>query len=125
MMNKQILDLMTQYNESVLASAKRVNELNMKTAERLAKLNTEVFNQCTEATTAYFKAISKVSDVTELAKTQAEFGKEAGENFMANAREYAEVANTVRDELTAISEEVVSVATANAEKAGEILKDAA
>jgi phasin family protein len=125
MMNKQILDLMTQYNESVLASAKRVNELNMKTAERLAKLNTEVFNQCTEAATAYLNAISKVSDVTELAKTQAEFGKEAGEKFMANAREYAEVANAVRDEMTAISEEVVSVATANAEKAGEILKDAA
>jgi len=124
-MNKQILDLMTQYNESVLASAKRVNELNMKTAERLAKLNTEVFNQCTEAATAYLNAISKVSDVTELAKTQAEFGKEAGEKFMANAREYAEVANAVRDEMTAISEEVVSVATANAEKAGEILKDAA
>jgi len=125
MMNKQILDLMTQYNESVLASAKRVNELNMKTAERLAKLNTEVFNQCTEAATAYLNAISKVSDVTELAKTQAEFGKEAGEKFMANAREYAEVANAVRDEMTVISEEVVSVATANAEKAGEILKDAA
>jgi len=124
-MQKQILDLMNQYNESVMSSAKRLGELNLKTYERFASKQVDIMNQCIESASTHMDVLGNTSDVNELAETQTSFTKGCGEQMAANLRDYTEMFNDVRDELTSISEEAVSVMTVNAEKAGELMKEAA
>ncbi len=124
-MQNQMIELMKQYNESLLASAQRLGELNVKTFEKLSAKQAEVVNQCVESATAHVEALSKVSDPKELVETQTAFGQGCGEKLVSNLRDYSELLNEAREELATISEEAVANVSENVEKAGELLKEAA
>ncbi len=124
-MQNQMIELMKQYNENVLVSAQRMADLNMKTFEQLATKQAEVVNSCVESASAHVEALSKVSDVKELVETQTSYGQNCSEKLVGNMREFADMLNTAREEMVSISEEAVANATEKAEKAGELLKEAA
>ena len=124
-MQNQMIELMKQYNEGVLASVQSLAELNMKTFEKLSSAQAEALNAYAESASTHIDALGKVSDVKQLMEAQTAFGRACNEKLAGNLREFTTLFNEARDELTAISEKAVANVTENVEKAGELLKEVA
>ncbi|CAA6824795.1 MAG: Phasin family protein, partial [uncultured Thiotrichaceae bacterium] len=119
-----MMDLMKQFNDNAMNSAKRVGELNMKTFETLTAKQTEVMNTCFETSTKNVEAMSKAKDPQEAMALQQEALKACSEKWMLNVREAADLLTATRDELVVIAEEAAQQVADSSEKAGELNKQA-
>lgn len=124
-MQNEMMNIVKQFSESALASAKKIGDLNMKTFETLASKQAELVKSCVEMGTKNAEAVTKVKDVTELSALQQEATRSCGEKWVANMREATEMLTSVRDELTAIMEEAAKYTQSGAEQAVEAGKKAA
>ena len=104
-MQNDMMNIMKQFSESALASAKKLGDLNLKTFETLSTKQAELVKSCVEMGTKNAEAVSKVKDLNELTTLQQEVARTCGEKWMANMREATELLTSVRDELTSIMEE--------------------
>lgn len=123
-MQNAMMDLMKQFNDNAMKSAKRVGELNMKTFETLTAKQTEVLNSCFETGSKSVEAISKAKDPQEAMALQQEALKTCSEKWVANVREAAELLTATRDELVTIAEEAAKQVAESSEKAGELSQQA-
>lgn len=123
-MQNEMMNIMKQFSESAMASAKKIGDLNLKTFETLATKQAELVKSCVEMSTKNAEAVLKVKDVNELTAMQQEATRTCGEKWVANMREATEMLTAVRDELTAIMEEAAKFTQANAEQAVEAGKKA-
>ncbi|CAA6824787.1 MAG: Phasin family protein [uncultured Thiotrichaceae bacterium] len=119
-----MMDLMKQFNDNAMNSAKRVGELNMKTFETLTAKQTEVLNTCFETNSKNVEAMSKAKDPQEAMAMQQEVLKTCSETWIANVREAADLLTATRDELVVIAEEAAKQVADSSEKAGELNKQA-
>lgn len=119
-----MMDLIKQFNDNAMNSAKRVGELNMKTFETLTAKQTEVLNTCFETSTKNVEAMSKAKDPQEVMALQQEALKACSEKWILNVREAAELLTATRDELVVIAEEAAKQIAESTEKAGELNKQA-
>ena len=124
-MQNEMMNIVKQFSDSAMASAKKIGELNMKTFETLAGKQAELVKSCVEMGTKNAEAATKVKDVTELNALQQDVTRTCGEKWVANMREATEMLTSVRDELTAIMEEAAKYTQAGAEQAVEAGKKAA
>ena len=104
-MQNDMMNIMKQFSESALASAKKLGDLHLKTFETLSTKQAELVKSCVEMGTKNAEAVSKVKDLNELTTLQQEVARTCGEKWMANMREATELLSSVRDELTPIMEE--------------------
>ena len=123
-MQNAMMDLMKQFNESAVNSAKRVGELNMKTFETLTAKQAELMNNCFEAGTKNVEALTKAKDPSQAIALQQEALKACGEKWVVSVREAADLLTATRDELVAIAEEAAKSATDTGAKAAELNKQA-
>ncbi len=121
-MNNAMMDLMKQFNDNAMNSAKRVGELNMKTFETLTAKQSALLSSCFETGTKTVDAASKAKDPQEAFALQQEAIKACGEKWLANVREAADMLTATRDELVAIAEEAAKYTTESTEKAAELNK---
>lgn len=124
-MQNEMMNIVKQFSDSAMASAKKIGELNMKTFETLAGKQAELVKSCVEMGTKNAEAATKVKDVTELNALQQDVTRTCGEKWVANMREATEMLTSVRDELTAIMEEAAKYTQAGAEQAVEAGKKVA
>lgn len=124
-MENEMMNIMKQFSNSAMASAKKLGELNLKTFETLATKQADLVKSCVEMGTKNAEAATKVKDLAELSALQQEVTRSCGEKWMANMREAADLLASVRDELTAIMEEAAKYTQANAEQAMEAGKKVA
>ena len=124
-MQNEMMNIVKQFSDSAMASAKKIGELNMKTFETLAGKQAELVKSCVEMGTKNAEAATKVKDVTELNALQQDVTRTCGEKWVANMREATEMLTSVRDELTAIMEEAAKYTQSGAEQAVEAGKKAA
>lgn len=119
-MQKEILEMVKQFNENVLNSAKRMGEVNMRTYEKLVAKQAQIVNECFETSTKQMEALSKVKDYKDAVELQSGLMKGCSDKWLANVREAAEMVNVARDEMTAVVEDVVKYTSENVEKASEL-----
>ena len=119
-MQNELLEMVNQYNENVLASVKRIGDLNMRTFEQLAAKQAEIMNDCLESTAKQYEALSKAKDYKEAMDLQAELLKGCNEKYLANVRETAEMMTAIREEMTGMVEEAVKYTSDSVEKASEL-----
>lgn len=124
-MQNEMMNIVKQFSDSAMASAKKIGELNMKTFETLAGKQAELIKSCVEMGTKSAEAAAKVKDLTELNALQQDVTRTCGEKWFANMREATEMLASVRDELTAIMEEAAKYTQAGTEQAVEAGKKAA
>jgi len=124
-MQNEMMNIVKQFSDSAMASAKKIGELNMKTFETLATKQADLVKSCVEMGTKNAEAVTKVKDITELNALQQDVTRTCGEKWVADMREATEMLTSVRDELTAIMEEAAKYTQAGAEQAVEAGKKAA
>ncbi len=124
-MQNEMMNIVKQFSESALASAKKLGDLNLKTFETLSTKQAELVKSCVEMGTKNAEAVSKVKDLGELTALQQEVTRSCSEKWVANLREATEMLTSVRDELTVIMEEAAKYTQAGAEQALEAGKKAA
>lgn len=124
-MQNEMMNIVKQFSDSAMASAKKIGELNMKTFETLATKQADLMKSCVEMGTKNAEAVSKVKDLTELTALQQDVTRTCGEKWVANMREATEMLTAVRDELTVIMEEAAKYTQVGAEQAVEAGKKAA
>nr|CAA6822054.1 MAG: Phasin family protein [uncultured Thiotrichaceae bacterium] len=123
-MQNAMMDLMKQFNDNAMNSAKRVGELNMKTFETLTAKQSELLNTCVETGTKNVEALSKAKDPQEAMALQQEALKASSEQWVVSVREAADLLTATRDELVVIAEEAAAQVADSSEKAGELNKQA-
>ncbi len=123
-MQNAMMDLLKQFNDNAMNSAKRVGELNMKTFETLTAKQAEVMNTCFETSSKNVEALSKAKDPQEVMALQQEALKACSEKWIVNVREAADLLTATRDELIVIVEEAAKQVAESSEKAGELNKQA-
>lgn len=119
-MNNEFLNMVNEFNENMLASAKRLGELNMATFEKVAAKQAEVMNSCMESSAKQYEVLTTAKDYKEALAAQSELMKGCNEKLLANVRETADMMTAVRDELTGMVEEAVKYTSESVEKAGEM-----
>ena len=119
-MQNEILEMVNEFNENVLASVKRVSELNMRTFEQLASKQAEIMNDCFESTAKQYEVLSTAKDYKDALAAQSELLKGCNEKYLANVRETAEMLNSVREEVTGMVEEAVQFTKESVEKATDL-----
>jgi len=119
-MQNELLEMVNQFNDNVLASVKRISELNMRTFEQLASKQAEIMNDCLESTAKQYEVISTSKDYKDAMSAQSELLKGCNEKYLANVRETAEMMNSVREEVTGMVEEAVQYTKDSVEKASEL-----
>jgi phasin family protein len=124
-MQNEMMNIVKQFSDSAMASAKKIGELNMKTFETLATKQADLMKSCVEMGTKNAEAVTKVKDLTELTALQQDVTRTCGEKWVANMREATEMLTAVRDELTVIMEEAAKYTQVGAEQAVEAGKKAA
>lgn len=124
-MQNEMINIIKQFSDSAMASAKKIGDLNLKTFETLASKQADLMKSCVEMGTKNVEAVSKVKDMTELSALQQEVTRSCGEKWVANMREATEMLTSVRDELTVIMEEAAKYTQVGAEQAVEAGKKAA
>lgn len=124
-MQNEMMNIMKQFSESAMASAKKIGDLNLKTFETLASKQADLVKSCVEMGSKNAEAAMKVKDLNELSTLQQEVTRNCGEKWVANMREATELLTSVRDELTAIMEEAAKYTQEGAEKAVEAGKKVA
>ncbi len=123
-MNNAMMDLMKQFNDNAMNSAKRVGELNMKTFEALTAKQTALLSSCFETGTKSADAATKAKDPQAAFALQQEALKTCGEQWLASVREAADMLSVTRDELLVIAEEAAKYTTESSEKASALSKQA-
>ena len=119
-MQNDLLEMVNQFNENVLASVKRISDLNMRTFEQLSSKQAEIMNDCLESTAKQYEVLSKAKDYKDAMSAQGELLKGCNEKYLANVRETAEMLNAVREEVTGMVEEAVQYTKESVEKATEM-----
>jgi phasin family protein len=119
-MQNELLEMVNQFNENVLASVKRIGDLNMRTFEQLTSKQAEIMNDCLESTAKQYEVLSKAKDYKDAMNAQGELLKGCNEKYLANVRETAEMLNAVREEMTGMVEEAVQYTKSSVEKATEL-----
>ena len=119
-MQNELLEMVNQFNENVLASVKRVGDLNMRTFEQLASKQAEMMNDCLESTAKQYEVLSKAKDYKEAMAAQGELLKGCNEKYLANVRETADMLAAIREEMTGMVEEAVKYTSTSVEKATEL-----
>ena len=119
-MQNELLEMVNQFNENVLASVKRIGDLNMRTFEQLTSKQTEIMNDCLESTAKQYEVVSTAKDYKDAMEAQGELLKGCNEKYLANVRETAEMMNSVREEVTGMVEEAVQYTKDSIEKASEL-----
>lgn len=124
-MQNEMMNIIKQFSDSALASAKKIGDLNLKTFETLATKQAELVKSCVEMGTKNAEAATKAKNLSELAALQQEVTRSCGEKWVVNMREATEMLTSVRDELMVIMEEAAKYAQSNAEQVVEASKKAA
>lgn len=119
-MQKDILDMVNQFNENVFASMKRLGDINMRTFEQIAGKQAAVMNECLESSAKQYEVLTTAKDYKEAMAAQAELMKACNEKFLANLRETTDMMTSVREELTGLVEEAVKYTSESVEKAGVV-----
>ena len=119
-MQNELLEMVNQFNENVLASVKRIGDLNMRTFEQLTSKQTEIMNDCLESTAKQYEVVSTAKDYKDAMEAQGELLKGCNEKYLSNVRETAEMLNAVREEMTGMVEEAVQYTKDSVEKATEL-----
>ncbi len=119
-MQNELLEMVNQFNENVLASVKRIGDLNMRTFEQLTAKQAEIMNECLESTAKQYEVLSTAKDYKDAINAQGELLKGCNEKYLANVRETAEMLNAVREEMTGMVEEAVQYTKSSVEKATEL-----
>jgi phasin family protein len=119
-MQNELLEMVNQFNQNVLASAKRMGDLNMRTLEQLASKQAAIFSDCLESSAKQYEVLTTAKDYKDALAAQSELLKGCNEKFLANLRDTAEMMNSVRDELTGLVEEAVKYTSTTVEKAGNV-----
>jgi phasin family protein len=119
-MQNELLEMVNQFNENVLASVKRIGELNMRTFEQLASKQAEIMNDCLESTAKQYEVLSTSKDYKDALVAQGELLKGCNEKYLANVRETAEMLTAVREEMTGMVEQAVKYTSDSVEKASEL-----
>lgn len=124
-MQNEILEMVNQFNDSVLASAKRITELNMRTFEQFANKQAQVVNECFESGAKQMEVLTTAKDYKEAMSAQSDLLKGCNEKYLANLRDTAEMMAEVRDEYAGMVEEAVKLANDSVEKASELATEKA
>ena len=119
-MQNELMDMVNQFNENFLASAKRIGELNMRTFERLASKQAEIVNDCLESGAKQYEVMTTAKDYKEAMAAQSELLKGCNDKFMANLRETTEMMNALREEYSGMVEDAVKYTSESVEKASEL-----
>ena len=119
-MQNELLEMVNQFNENVLASVKRIGDLNMRTFEQLTSKQAEMMNDCLESTAKQYEVLSTAKDYKDAMNAQGELLKGCNEKYLANVRETAEMLNAVREEMSGMVEEAVQYTKDSVEKATEL-----
>lgn len=119
-MQKELLEMVNQFNENFFASAKRLGDLNMRTFEQLASKQAEIVNDCLESSAKQYEVLTTAKDYKAAMAAQSELMKGCNEKFLANMRETAEMMAGMREELTGMVEQAVKYTNESVEKAGEL-----
>ncbi len=119
-MQNELFEMVNQYNETMMASAKRLGEINMRAFEQMANKQAEILNDCFESSAKQYEVLTTAKDYKDAVKAQSELVKGCSDKFMANMRETAEMMTSVREELTGLVEETVKFTSDSIEKAGEM-----
>jgi phasin family protein len=119
-MQNDLFEMVNQFNENMLASAKRLGDINMRAFEQMAGKQTEIMNSCLESSAKQYEALTTAKDYKDAMQAQSELLKGCNDKFMANMRETAEMMTSVREELTGLVEENVKFTSESIEKAGEM-----
>ena len=119
-MQNELLEMVNQFNENVLASVKRIGDLNMRTFEQMTAKQAEIMNDCLESTAKQYEVLSTAKDYKDAMNAQGELLKGCNEKYLANVRETAEMLNAVREEMTGMVEEAVQYTKDSVEKATEL-----
>jgi phasin family protein len=119
-MQKEFIDMVNDFNEKMMDSAKRIGDLNIRTFETVMAKQAEIFNACLESSAKQYEVMTTAKDIKEAMAAQGDLMKGCNEKFLANLRETAEMMSSVRDELSGVVEEAVKYTSDSVEKAGEI-----
>ena len=119
-MQNEFLDMVNQFNENFLASAKRVGELNLRTFEQLTNKQAEIVNDCLESSAKQYEVLTSAKDYKEALAAQSDLFKGCNDKFLANLRETAEMMNALREEYSGMVEEAVKYTSQSVEKASEL-----
>ena len=119
-MQNELLEMVNQFNENVLASVKRIGDLNMRTFEQMTAKQAEIMNDCLESTAKQYEVLSTAKDYKDAMNAQGELLKGCNEKYLANVRETAEMLNAVREEMTGMVEEAVQYTKDSVEKASQL-----
>lgn len=119
-MQNEILEMVNQFNENMLASAKALGDLNMRTFEQMAAKQAEIMNECVESSAKQYEVLTTAKDYKDAMAAQSELVKGCNEKFLSNLRETTEMMTSVREELTGLVEEAVKFTSESVEKAGEL-----
>jgi phasin family protein len=118
-MQNELLEMVNQFNENMMASAKRLGDINMRAFEQMAGKQAEIMNECLESSTKQYEVLTTAKDYNEAMKAQSELLKGCSDKFMANMRETADMMTSVREELTGLVEETVKFTSDSFTKASE------
>jgi phasin family protein len=124
-MQKELLEMVNEFNENVFASAKRLGELNMRTFEQMTAKQADIINACLESSAKQYEVLTTAKDYKDAAAAQSELLKGCNEKFLANLRETAEMMNAAREEFSGVVEEAIKYASESVEKAGEMASNKA
>lgn len=119
-MQKELMEMVNQFNENMFASAKRLGELNLRTFEQIAAKQAEIVNSCLESSAKQYEVLTTAKDYKDAMTAQSALLKGCNEKFLANMRETAEMMTVVRNELSEMVEEAVKYTSESVEKAGEL-----
>ena len=119
-MQNEFLEMVNQFNENMLASAKRLGDINMRAFEQFAAKQAQVMNDCMESGAKQVEVMTKAKDYKDAVAAQSELLKGCNEKFLANLRETADMMTEVRDEFSGLVEEAVKFTSDSVEKAGEL-----
>lgn len=119
-MQNDLFEMVNQFNENMMASAKRLGDINMRAFEQMATKQTEIMNNCLESSAKQYEVLTTAKDYKQAMQAQSELLKGCNDKFMANMRDTAEMMTSVREELTGLVEETVKFTSESVEKAGEM-----
>lgn len=118
-MQNEFLEMVNQFNDNMLASAKRLGEINMRAFEKMTTKQADMMNACLESSAKQYEVMTTAKDYKEAMKAQSELLKGCNDKFLANMRETTEMMNSVRDELTTLMEESIKITSDSIEQAGK------
>ena len=119
-MQKELMEMVNQFNENVFASAKRLGELNLRTFEQMAAKQAEIVNSCLESSAKQYEVLTTAKDYKDALNAHSALLKGCNEKFLANLCETAEMMTAVRNEISEMVEDAVKYTSESVEKAGEL-----